>query len=60
MKNSKIKNSKKKESHASPSQFGMGDFYGQAMKQNMGRIREDSLSYKPVKGTSKSKPKSLA
>jgi hypothetical protein len=49
-----------KNAHSSNSKMGSGDFYGTAIKQNVGRIRDSYM--KPL--TSKSKigkpPKSLA
>lgn len=48
----------KKESHASSSKIGMGDFYGTGVKQNVGHVREDymtNISKKSVK-----RPKTLA
>ena len=34
-----------KEWHTAPTKYGMGDNYGTGIKQKVGRIREDSMSY---------------
>ncbi len=49
-----------KVSHASNSKYGMGDFYGSAIKNPVGRVREDFMTG-PTKQVKKAKPpKSLA
>lgn len=50
-----------KAAHTSSSRIGMGDFYGQGVKNPTGRIIEDTINYTPVPKTSMKKPpKSLA
>ena len=47
MKNSKsVKRTK--EWHASPSKYGMGDYYGTGIKQKVGRVRDNSMGLNPV------------
>jgi len=49
----------KKESHASSSKVGMGDYYGSGVKQKIGRVRESYVDAgKP--SNLKRPPKSLA
>ena len=49
------------EAHTSPSKFGMGDYYGTGIRQKIGRMREDSVGYKPVsKEKMKRPPMSVA
>ncbi len=47
--------------HTPKSQMGSGDYYGTAIKQKVGRMREDSMGVNPVsrKGLNKP-PRSLA
>lgn len=50
-----------KEWHTSPTKKGMGDYYGQGIKQKQGRIRDDymgTISMTPK--ALKKAPKSLA
>jgi len=52
---------KSREWHASSAKTGMGDFYGQGIKQKVGRMRQDfmgNISMHP--NALKSPPKSLA
>jgi hypothetical protein len=46
----KIRGDKKlhKESHTENTRFGMGDYYGTGIKSKMGRVRSDSVGYRPV------------
>lgn len=37
-----------KEAHTAPTKFGMGDYYGSGVKNPIGRIRDDSVGYRPV------------
>ncbi len=46
--------------HTSPSQKGMGDFYGQSKKEPIGKLRGGFSIDKPVKMKTKKAPKSLA
>lgn len=52
---------KRNESHTAPTKYGMGNYYGSAVKNPIGRIRSDTVGYRPVSrkqmGTS---PRSLA
>jgi len=51
----------RKQVHTSPSKFGMGDNYGSAIKQKIGRMREDSMGQNAVPQKKLSKPpRSLA
>jgi hypothetical protein len=57
MKKSKVK----KESHAPNSPVGSGDYYGQGIRNPMGKIRRDYLGVMAIKPKSvKTPPKSLA
>lgn len=50
-----------KNAHTPNTQIGMGDYYGQAIKQKVGRMRSDSLSFSaPSPKKVKNPPKSLA
>lgn len=49
-----------KEAHASPSKTGSGDYYGSGIKQKVGIMREDYLSYPISQKKMKNPPKSLA
>lgn len=50
-----------KEWHAPNSKIGMGDYYGTAIKNPQGRIRDDSMGYKSMNLSDlKKPPKSLA
>ncbi len=42
---SKTKNA---EAHTAPTKFGMGNYYGTSMKAPVGRMRSDSVGYRPV------------
>ena len=57
-----MKKTKHKEAHSANAKFGMGDFYGQAIRQKMGRIRQSySIDSSPVTAKAlKNPPKSLA
>lgn len=52
---------KNHEAHTAPRKFGMGDYYGTGVKNPIGKMRDDSVGYRPVSreqmGTP---PKSLA
>lgn len=54
-----MKKIKHKESHVAPTKYGMGDYYGSAIKNPIGRIREDYIN-NPVKGNTGKPPKSFA
>lgn len=50
-----------KEWHAPNTKVGMGDYYGTAIKNPRGRIREDSMGFNSLKPSQlKKPPKSLA
>lgn len=50
-----------KETHVMNTKYGMGDYYGVGIKQKIGRMREDQLSFSSVTPKKLSKPpKSLA
>lgn len=49
-----------KESHVSPTKKGMGDHYGPAIKNKVGRIRDESLDVSRVSKRVGKPPKSLA
>ena len=36
------------QAHTDPTQHGMGDFYGTGYKNPMGKMRSDSVGYRPV------------
>lgn len=59
---SKMKSIKhNKNAHTSNSKFGMGDYYGQGVKQNQARIIDDSMNYSAVSPKKlKKPPKALA
>lgn len=44
------------EAHTSPKKFGMGDNYGSAIKQKVGRMREDSMGMNEVPQKKLSRP----
>ena len=46
----KIRGDKKSsvESHTENTKFGMGDYYGTGLKAKIGRVRSDSVGYRPV------------
>jgi hypothetical protein len=51
----------KKEWHSPQTKYGMGDHYGQAIKQKVGRIRDSSVEFIPMSSKKMGKPpKSLA
>jgi hypothetical protein len=57
----KKKLKKGKEWHSSNSKIGMGDYYGQAVKNPQGKIVDNSMGYKSMNPKALSKPpKSLA
>lgn len=39
---------KKHEAHTAPTKYGMGDYYGTAAKNPVGRMRSNSVGYRPV------------
>lgn len=49
-----------KQTHTSRTKTGSGDFYGQAVKQKVGRPIDLKLEHKLTKKQIKSPPKSLA
>lgn len=52
---------KHKEAHTDNTRFGMGDFYGSGVKAPMGKMRGDSVGYRPVSKKELGKPpKTLA
>lgn len=52
---------KKAEGHSANAKFGMGDHYGTGVKAPVGRMRSDSVGFRPVtKKELKKPPKSLA
>lgn len=52
---------KNKENHVANTKYGMGDNYGQAIKQKVGRIRDSSADFIPMSSKKMGKPpKSLA
>lgn len=56
----KIKSGIHKENHVAPTKYGMGDYYGQGIKNPIGRVR-DSYVDMPMKSKKVGKPpKSLA
>jgi len=57
-----MKNSKSNKTfHTDNTKFGMGDYYGTAIKQKVGRIREDQVGFENVSNKKLGKPpKSLA
>lgn len=49
------------ESHVANTKYGMGDNYGTGIKQKVGRMREDQLSYSDMTPKKlKTPPKSVA
>lgn len=40
--------SKKAEAHTAPTKYGMGDYYGRAYKAPLGRVRSNTVGYRPV------------
>lgn len=44
----KPKRGKTYEAHTSPTKYGMGDYYGTAMKAPVGKMRDSSIGYIPV------------
>lgn len=51
----------KREAHTSPTKFGMGDSYGSGVRNPIGKMRSDSVGFRPVIGSKMKKPpKSLA
>jgi len=42
---SKTKNA---EAHTEPTKYGMGSYYGTSMKAPVGRLRDDTVGYRPV------------
>ena len=52
---------KNKQAHVANTKYGMGDHYGQAIKQKVGRVRDDSVGFIPLsKKKMGNPPKSLA
>lgn len=52
---------KNKQAHVANTKYGMGDYYGQAIKQKVGRVRDDTVGFIPVSGKKmRNPPKSLA
>jgi len=52
---------KVKNAHTPKSSIGMGDYYGQAIKQKVGKMRSSTLDYSmPTPQNLKKPPKSLA
>jgi hypothetical protein len=50
-----------KNAHTPNTKIGMGDYYGQAIKQKVGRVRDDMINYTPSTPKSiKTPPRSLA
>lgn len=57
----KTKLKRTKEWHASNSKIGTGDYYGRAIKNPVGRIRDNSMGYQSMNPKSlKKPPKALA
>lgn len=51
---------RKTEAHTAPAKFGMGDYYGTGFKNPLGRMRSDSVGYRPVsRGQMETPPKSV-
>ena len=44
----KPKRGKSYEAHTEPTPYGMGDYYGRAMKAPIGKMRSDSVGMRPV------------
>jgi hypothetical protein len=44
----KPKRGKNYESHTEPTKHGMGDYCGRAVKAPIGKMRSDSVGYRPV------------
>ena len=44
----KPKRGKTYEAHTEPTKYGMGDYYGRAMKNPVGRMRDSSVGFIPV------------
>lgn len=53
IKSGKTKNA---EAHASPTKYGMGDHYGTGFKAPVGKMRSDSVGYRPVSKAKLGKP----
>jgi len=62
--NSSIKKASKpklEEAHVAPSKYGSGDYYGTGMRNPEGRVRDETLGFRPVTPKElKTPPKSLA
>ena len=43
-----FKKGPRQESHTCPTKHGMGDYYGTGVKNPQGRMRGDSIGYRPV------------
>lgn len=53
--------SKKVEAHTAPTKYGMGDYYGRAVKAPVGKVREGTVGFRPVtKKQLDTKPRSVA
>lgn len=56
-----MKRTKHKEAHVAPTKYGMGDYYGSAIKAPIGKMRDDSVGFIPATPKQiKTPPKSLA
>ena len=52
---------KHKEAHSANAKFGMGDFYGQGVRNPIGKVRAGTVGMEPVpKSKLKKPPRSLA
>lgn len=49
-----------KTAHTSNSKFGMGDYYGQGVKNPIGRLRTDMIMFQKAPKKINKPPKSLA
>lgn len=56
----KIRSSKTKEAHVSKTGKPMGDFFGQGVRQKVGRVGDSFLDIKTSKNQMKKPPKALA
>lgn len=56
-----MKRVKHKEAHTSPTKIGMGDYYGTAIKNPIGKLRSDPIGVINIKSKAlKKPPKNLA
>lgn len=44
----KPKRGKTYEAHTEPTKYGMGDYYGTAMRNPFGKMRDDTVGYRPM------------